>query len=281
MSKAGRKSKDKAVDELSAELAGAIDASLSSTLIRGIEILQCFSSSDRALSNAEIARRVGLKRPSVSRLCKTLAHLGYLRKHPKGGFRLTPRLLSLIYPVLSAMPWRYEVQGPLRDLAELCSGNASLGVMSGDSFVHVQTAGIPPGWPHIPDIGQTGPLHRSALGWSLLSMLHGLEFTDKLDELQTLHGEEYARFEGAINTAVEQCRKEGFCVSYGDWRPNLVAASAPLGKTEEGHYVAIACALPRYRVVPGYFETDLGPRLAEAAESIRLSGTFQMPVTAD
>jgi hypothetical protein len=57
MSKAGRKSKDKAVDELSAELAGAIDASLSSTLIRGIEILQCFSSSDRALSNAEIARR--------------------------------------------------------------------------------------------------------------------------------------------------------------------------------------------------------------------------------
>ena len=32
-----------------------------------------------ALANAEIARRLGLNRPTVSRLCKTLVHLGYLR----------------------------------------------------------------------------------------------------------------------------------------------------------------------------------------------------------
>ncbi len=281
MNKVGRTSGIDEADELREETAGALDASLSSTLIRGIEILQCFSSTDKALSNAEIARRVGLKRPTVSRLCKTLAHLGYLSKSRKGGFRLTPELLSLIYPVLAAMPWRYEVQGPMRNLAELCSGNASIGVLSGDSFVHVQTAGIPPGWPHIPDIGQTGPLYRSALGWSLLSMLHGQEFSNKIDELRVRHSDEYADFEDTVNAAVQRCRKDGFCVSYGDWRPNLIAAGAPLGKTEEGQYVAIACALPRYSVMSDYFETDLGPRLAEAAESIRLSGTFVLPPSDD
>lgn len=256
---------------------GSHDASLSTTLMRGIEILQCFGSNDRSLGNAEIARRVGLNRPTVSRLCKTLVHLGYLRRDAKGAFRLAPKLLALTYPVLSAMPWRHEVLRPMRDLADMCSGNASLGVMSGDSFVHIQTAGVPPGWPHIPDIGQTGPLHRSALGWSLLSLLSGQEFEDKIAELQGLHPEEFATYRDPTLAAVERCRSEGFCVSYGDWRPNLVAAAAPLGRTDDGLCVALACGVPRYRAVADYFETDLGPRLADAAESIRLSGVFVLP----
>ena len=261
--------------------AEAQDAPLSSTLMRGIEILQCFDSGGGALGNAEISRRLDLSRPTVSRLCKTLVHLGYLRRDTKGAFRLAPKLLALNYPVLSAMPWRHEVLPPMRDLAEMCAGNASLGVMSGDSFVHIQTAGSPPGWPHIPDIGQTGPLHRSALGWALLSLLAGKEFDAKLAELRRLHPEEFAAFAERTEAAIARCRAEGFCVSYGDWRPNLVAASTPLGRTEDGLCVALACAVPRYRAVATYFKTDLGPRLAEAAEAIRLSGVFRSDAASD
>lgn len=256
---------------------GVNDPSLSSTLIRGIEVLQCFSSTDIALSNAEIARRLGLNRPTVSRLCKTLVFLGYLRRDEKGLFRLAPKLLSLNYPLLSAMPWRYDVLGTMRELAAMCDGNVSLGVMSGDSFVHIQTAGVPPGWPHIPDIGQTGPLHRSALGWSLLSMLNGEELDAKLIELRNQYAEEFAAFSEKAGAAIRRCREKGFCVSYGDWRPTLVAAGAPLGKTEDGLSVAIACALPSYRAVADNFENDLGPRLADAAESLRLTGIFTLP----
>lgn len=255
---------------------GGPDASLSSTLMRGIEILQCFSSAEQELSNADIARRMGLKRPTVSRLCKTLLHMGYLRKTQKGAFRLAPQLLSLTYPVLATMPWRHNVGGPMREIAEMCSGNASVGVMSGTSFVHVQTAGIPPGWPHVPDIGQTGPLLHSALGWSLLSMLGARDYDEKITEIQARHGRDYEDSRAVMEAAVARCRSEGFCVSYGDWRPDLVAAGAPLGQTRDGLWVAIACAVPRYRAVADYFESDLGPRLAEAAASIRLSGVFRM-----
>lgn len=250
---------------------------MSSTLIRGIEILQCFDASNPALGNSEIARRVGLNRPTVSRLCKTLVHLGYLRRDAKGAFRLAPKLLALNYPVLSAMPWRHDVLLSMRELAAMCSGNASLGVMSGDSFVHIQTAGSPPGWPYIPDIGQTGPLHRSGLGWALLSLLSGPELDAKLSELEELHPEEFTTFADKCRAAIERCRRDGFCVSYGDWRSSIVATASPLGRTEDGLLVAIACALPTYRAVSAYFENDLGPRLAQAAESIRLSGVFNLP----
>lgn len=253
------------------------DNSLSSTLIRGIEILQCFTSNDRALTNAEIARRLGFSRPTVSRLCKTLVHIGYLRRDTKGAFQLAPKMLALNYPVLAAMPWRYEVLRPVQELADMCGGAASICVMSVDSFVHVQTTGIPPAWPYIPDIGQTGPLHRSASGWSLLSMLRGQRYDDKISQLNLLHPEEFSAFENKTNAAISRCHKEGFCVSYGDWRPSLVAAAAPLGITDDGLCVAIACGLPSYSAVSEYFETDLGPRLADAAEALRLSGAFSIP----
>ncbi len=256
---------------------GTNDTSLSSTLIRGIEVLQCFASAEGALGNAEIASRVGLNRPTVSRLCKTLVHLGYLRRDRKGAFRLAPKLLALNYPVLAGMPWRHEVVRTMRELADMCAGNCSLGVMSGDSFVHVQTAGIPPGWPFVPDIGQSGPLHRSALGWALLSMLHGQDSEAKLAEIKELHPEEYAAFEERTAAAVARCRTDRFCVSYGDWRPTLVAAASPLGRTEDGLLVAIACAVPSYRAVAAYFEDDFGPRLAAATEAIRQSGVFVLP----
>tara|TARA_R110002020_G_scaffold316999_1_gene532693 strand:- start:69496 stop:70323 length:828 start_codon:yes stop_codon:yes gene_type:complete len=253
------------------------DASISSTLIRGIAILQCFTHADRSLGNAEIARRVGLNRPTVSRLCKTLAHLGYLRRDGKGAFQLAPKLLTLNYPLLSAMPWRYDVVQTMRELAEMCDGNASLGVMSDDSFVHVLTAGFPPGWPHVPDIGQSGPLYRSGLGWALLSLLPGPELEQKLVELEALHAEDFPRFAPKAREAVARCQTDGFCISYGDWRPNIVAAATPLGRTDDGLFVALACAVPSYRAVAHYFENDFGPRIAAAAESIRLSGVFHLP----
>ncbi|MBW8636314.1 helix-turn-helix domain-containing protein [Hoeflea sp. WL0058] len=267
--------------EQEAALVGELDTSVSSTLMRGIEILQCFSMEEQELTNSEIARRMGLKRPTISRLCKTLLHLGYLRKTQTGAFRLAPRLLSLNYPLLATMPWRHNVGGPMREMAEMCSGNASVGVMSGDSFVHVQTAGLPPGWPHVPDIGQSGPLHHSALGWSILSMLPSMEYDAKIAEIRAIHGRDFEESSSLMEAAVARCQTEGFCVSYGDWRPELVAAGAPIGRTEDGLFVAIACAVPRYRAVAEYFETDFGPRLAEAAASMRLSGVFRLPPRLD
>ncbi|MEW6257358.1 MAG: IclR family transcriptional regulator [Pseudomonadota bacterium] len=264
-------------EDMTEAQAAAIDPSLSATLIRGIEVLRCFTAADPALSNAEISRRVGLNRPTVSRLCKTLMHIGYLRRDAKDNYRLAPQLLALAYPVLSAMPWRHEVLQTMRELAELCAGNCSLGVMSGDSFVHIQTAGSPPRWPHVPDIGQTGSLCRSALGWALLSLLEDGELDTKMAELAALHPADVSTHEDKTRSAVERCRREGFCVSYGDWRPDLYAAAAPLGRTADGLHVALACAVPKYRANADYFEKDLGPRLASAVQSVRYSGNFSMP----
>lgn len=255
----------------------ATDQALSSTLMRGLEILALYSDNVDHLSNAEISRRLGLNRATVSRLCKTLVHMGYLRRDPRGTFRLAPRILGLSYPVLAATRWRHQLTGPMREIAEMSAGNVTLAVMSGDQFVQVMTVGDPVSFPHTPEPGITGPMHRAASGRALLSLLDGQDLYDKLAELRQRSPEEFEEHAEAIATAITRCREEGFCTSYGDWRPNIVALSTPLGETEEGLLVALSCGLPRFRAREDVVENDLGPRLAEAARSIRMMGIFKPP----
>lgn len=252
------------------------DAStLSTTLIRGLEVLQCFSDQDAALSNAELARRLDMNRPAVSRLCKTLIHVGFLRRDDKGMFRLAPHLLSLTYPLLAAMPWRHQATDMMEEVAELTGGSMTLSIMSADRFVQVKTVGVKDQYPHTPEIGLNGPLLMSSTGRALLSLLDDAELKEKLQTLQRQNPDEYAEGRKPTSEGIARCRTEGFCVSYGEWRQNIVAAATPLGRTEDGLLVAMACGMPSYRVVEGKFETSIGPRLSNVADALRAKGLFQ------
>lgn len=236
--------------------------------------MQCFSNEDRALSNAEISKRLGMNRPTVSRLCKTLVHVGFLRRDTKGLFRLAPNLLSLSYPCLSAMSWRHEATDIMAEVADLTGGSITMSVMSGDRFVQIKTAGQKDGYPHVPEIGLNGPLLRSSTGRALLSLLEGQEFADKMDELSVSDPQGFADTKELTQQSIDECHTKGFCVSYGEWRSNIVAAAAPLGRTDDGLLVALACGMPRFRVVEGQFEADIGPRLASVADALRAKGFF-------
>ena len=52
------------------------DSGFASTLARGLSLLAAFRPGEIWLSNAELARRTGLSRPTVSRLGATLVELG-------------------------------------------------------------------------------------------------------------------------------------------------------------------------------------------------------------
>ena len=250
------------------------DISLSSTLIRGLEILGCFQVDEGALTNAEIASRLGINKATVSRLCKTLISMRYLRRDPNGGFRLAPGILSLSYPVLTSMKWRQQAVGLMRDYADFAKGNASLAVFNGSHTVYIQTAGDISNFPHVPEVGMTMPVAETATGRALLSMLTEEELADKYLEIEQTYPGMLDRCAEKIARAMESCKKNGFCVAFGEWRPNIYAISAPVGRTTDGLCVTISCGIPAYRARKEEIENDLAPRLASVAENLRLFNIF-------
>jgi DNA-binding IclR family transcriptional regulator len=250
------------------------DPSLSSTLIHGLKVLECFRHTDDAFTNNQIAKALNLNKATVSRLCKTLMTQGYIRRDPKGGFRLAPGILSLSYPLFSAMKWRQQAVGLMTEFADFAKGNASLAVFNGPDTIYIQTAGDISNFPHVPEMGMTMPVARTATGRSLLSMLSQDELALKLREIERRYPRSIEEFADRIDESMESCKLKGYCVSFGEWRKNIYAISSPVGRTSDGLDVTISCGIPAYRARKEEVLNDLAPRLASVAENLRLFNIF-------
>lgn len=252
------------------------DASLSTTLLHGLSILDCFKQSGNqlsnrkiAMSNAEISQQLGMNKATVSRLCKTLMSQNYLQKNSAGKFLLAPRILALSYPILSSMSWRQRAGELMDGLATFAQGNVSLSVFSGAETVFIKTSGGLTNYPHVPEIGMTTPLPETSSGRALLALLTPDELDQKLAEIKQAYPEALARHASKISDSIASCQTRGFCVAFGDWRANIFAASAPVGRTKDGICVSLTCGVPSYRSHRDEIETDLGPRIALVAENLR------------
>lgn len=251
------------------------DVSLSTTLIRGLRILGCFKAGEVKLTNAQIAKRIGLNKATVSRLCKTLIDQNYLRRDLNGGFRLSESILALSYPVLSSMNWREEALEFMSDFSDLAKGVTSLAIFSGADAIYIQTAGKLSNFPTSPEIGMTMPIADTLTGRALLSMLSDLEFAKKLNEIEKTYPGSFNLHEERINQAIESCDEKGYCVAFEEWHPNMYAISSPVARTVDGLDVCISCGIPSYRARKQEILDDLGPRLAMVADELRNISIFR------
>ena len=82
---------------------GEKDYRFNTALARGLAILKAFGPDNRPIGNAEIAKRVGLPKATVSRLTFTLTELGYLKYDDDiGRYSLGPAILSLGQHIMSS-----------------------------------------------------------------------------------------------------------------------------------------------------------------------------------
>lgn len=245
------------------------DPFFATTLARGLDVLAVFRPGDEGLANSEIAARTGLTRPTVSRLTNTLLRLGYLQKTPAGRYQLSTHVLRVAYPVLARLRIRQLARSLMREFAEQARGAVSMGTIDGTDLIYIETARTSDATDFIPDIGVTLPLPLAAMGRALLSMLPAAEYQAIIERIRRESPEQWREYGGRAESAVEHCRARGFCVSTGDYRPEIHAAAAPLFMLPDGKPLAINCGVPVYRLRPGQLENEIGPRLAALALAIR------------
>jgi DNA-binding IclR family transcriptional regulator len=99
------------------------------TVDRGMQVLRAFRCDRAALSNAELVRRTGLPKATVSRLTSTLLHLGFLRHVPGGReFELATGCIGIGYAFQAGSPLLQEAAPHLQRLAEALNVSVALAV---------------------------------------------------------------------------------------------------------------------------------------------------------
>jgi hypothetical protein len=122
----------------------AANPNFAGTLAKGLMILEAFVRESRPLGNSELAQALGLTRPTVSRLCRTLLELGYLDHDDRiDRYFIGPAAVALGYPYIVNTPLRTLARPGLQALAERFQGAASIGVAFGLDMVYLETCACP------------------------------------------------------------------------------------------------------------------------------------------
>lgn len=200
------------------------------SLARGLSILSVFTSGEMQLGNQEIADRVKLTKPTVSRLTYTLTSLGFLQHCPDvGKYRLGMAALALGYRSMSNMYIR-QVAKPLLDKAALdLNMCAALGYRDELSVVYLEYSRGPALLTYSLEPGSRIPLATTALGRSIIATMSDVERRALLRELrQSVNGKSWPRIEAGIKQAMADYRDLNLILSLGDWEPEVHSLGTPL-----------------------------------------------------
>lgn len=251
--------------------AAADDKQFATTLARGLDILRCFTSVKPVLGNKELADRVGLSRPTISRFTYTLSKLGYLRTDTLSGkYRLGPAVISLGYPLLASIPLRQLARPLMNELANELQCSVSMGIRDRLSIVYVETcrSAMSPG-AQLSDIGLRYPIASSAIGRAYVAGCDGPARQSLLNEIRIGTPAIWARCEARLMLAHDEFKQKGFCAGYGEQHPDYQAVAVPMGRLFDGELMAFNCVGPVHRISRRRMENFVGPKLVTMVNQLR------------
>lgn len=147
------------------------DRNISTTFLKGLDIIRAFGDSDTDLTQAELAKRTGYDRATVRRMCLTLVKAGFANQSERG-FCLSPRVLTIAGNFLRANEIGFSVQPVLNEQAEALGREINLYVRDGDRVLYVAQSTSPSNRIRLGlTIGSTLPLLSTASGRMILASL--------------------------------------------------------------------------------------------------------------
>ena len=233
---------------------------------RGLQVLRAFRSELVPLSNAELVRRTGLPKATVSRLTSTLLHLGYLRLAANGrSFELAAGSL-LIGHAYSKSSELLNLANPfLQALAERLETSATLAVADGCDMLCIAYRASP----RIAIRFGPGcllPMGMSALGRAYLSGLPGDERQRMMESLEHAATEgQWPAVEAAIHKNFAEVQATGTCAVFGAFNRNTYALASPIRVGRHRLLMAMSCGRATIRPNLATERQRITPVLKEAA----------------
>jgi DNA-binding IclR family transcriptional regulator len=238
-------------------------------LARGLEVLACFRSGDRALGNQDIAERCRLPKSTVSRLTATLTRLGYLVQQEDGGkYRLGNATLALGSTMLARMDVRPLARPLMQELADFSKAMVSLGTRDRLSMIYVENCRSSAALTLSLDIGSRIPLALTAMGRAYLVAVSERERQQVLDRVHELDASRSADASRSLARATEDYRTLGVTTSFGEWQQDVNAIARPFHPGGGRPPMAINCGGPAFNLSKDFLLGEVRPRLIELTQRL-------------
>jgi DNA-binding IclR family transcriptional regulator len=209
------------------------DRQFVAALARGLDVLACFRTSDKVLSNQDIAERCKLPKSTVSRLTHTLTRLGYLQfVESSAKYRLGIATLALGSAMLARMNARQLARPHMQELAEATGAVVAMGTCAQRAMIYVEICRSRAPVTISLDVGARLPL---------------------------------------ATTALAQYKVLGCCSSFGEWQKDLNGIAAAIRPGGDMPILAISVGGPAFQLSPDFLLDVARPRLSELMRRLRVT----------
>lgn len=241
-------------------------------LARGLEVLACFRSGNKVLSNQELALRCKLPKSTVSRLTTTLVKLGYLTHDPDSGkYSLGMATLSLGVGMLAKLDIREVARPFMQELADATQTMVSLGVRDRLSMLYVENCRSRSALTLSLDVGSRIPIVTSSMGRAYLAVASANEREDIIERLRELDAWSGDEIIGGINQAIHDHQTLGCTCSFGDWQKDVNAIAVGFRVSPAQPIMVLTCGAPSFSVSSEFLLNEARPMLLEVVRKITSS----------
>jgi DNA-binding IclR family transcriptional regulator len=236
---------------------------------RAARILAVLGSGPPRLGVTEIAARVGLAKPTVHGLLRTLEHHDLVAQDPDTGkYSLGPGVVSLGNSFLGGSELRARSLRWTEALAQRAGEAVWVATQSGPRVIVLHHVFRPDDTVQILEVGATIPWHACALGHAMVAYLPAPEQTRALaGDLVPLTGRTRTT-RAALGRALAQVRKQGYAVEDQEATVGDAGIAAPIFGRDGAVTGAVGVVGAADRLLSPAARPDLARGVQEAARSI-------------
>lgn len=240
------------------------------SVVRALQILEAFSFDKSNYTNAELSKKFGLNRSSVTRLLYSLEKAGFIKRNLEtGAYQLTHKTHQVGRVYIKQVDYHTISMPILRELTARCQETSHLGILDDMQVLYLdwvesnQTVSLA-SW-----TGKTLPAYCTGVGKNFLAHM------DEETLFSYLKNTRLKKYTANTKTKpvelkkhLDKIRKRGYAIDNGEYQLDVVSVSSPVFDYTGQIIAGISLAGPGYRMDKSFLEKKAIPEVKQAAMEI-------------
>lgn len=232
------------------------------SLVKAMEVLECFTKEQPELGVSDIAHRLGLQKSSVHNILSTFEMMGYVEQNPDTHrYYLGIRLMHFSYIINSHMGLHKAVSPYLKTIAATMNEIAYLGIPSGSDVLYIDSYSTDNRASSRNILGERAPMYCTGLGKAILAYLP--ESSQLLPEVLSPYTENTITDRDALMRELERIRMQGYAVDNMEHEFGIKCIAVPIFGVDKLLRCAVSVSGPSLR-----FLDENIPQMAQQMQAI-------------
>jgi IclR family KDG regulon transcriptional repressor len=222
----------------------------------------------RSAGLEELAREMGMAKPTVYRFLQTLQELGYARRDENDHWAMTLKTFNVGSRALDHIDLYSAARPVAEDLAEELGETVHMGVLEGDSAVYILKIESKYTIRMFSRVGRRIPLYCTAIGKVILAYSRPDERKAALEGVRLVaFTPKTITTRAALEVELKRIREQGYACDAEEHEEGIVCLGAPIFDRDGAVVAALSVSWPLFRYDAGK-EAKKASQVVAAASSV-------------